>query len=167
MDEKILSNLYAVRRLTTADVDAVYELCAQNPLYYRYCPPFVTKHSILEDMAALPPGKHIEDKYFLGFFDEGALVAVLDLVLQYPDVKTAYIGFFMMKNSLQGRGNGSAIIAQCMNVLEQQGFCYVRLGYVKDNPQSKAFWHKNGFCETGTQVDFGQYTVVVAQRALR
>lgn len=166
MDVKTLSSRYAVRRLGAPDVEAVYELCAQNPLYYQHCPPFVTKESILEDMKALPPGKCAEDKYFLGFFDENVLVAVLDLVLRYPDVQTAYIGFFMMRNSMQGRGEGSAMITQCLRVLGKQGFLRVRLGYVKGNLQSQTFWRKNGFQDIGTQVDFGQYSVVVAQRVL-
>ena len=47
-----LSKQYTVRKLTDTDVAAVYALCKENPLYYQYCPPFVTEDSIRADMAA-------------------------------------------------------------------------------------------------------------------
>lgn len=51
------SKIYQVRRLGRDDVDAIYELCRENRIFYRYHEPFVTKESILDDMEALPPGK--------------------------------------------------------------------------------------------------------------
>lgn len=66
-----ISKNYQVRRLGRDDVDAIYELCRENQIFYRYHEPFVTKESILDDMEALPPGKSREDKYYVGFFDGG------------------------------------------------------------------------------------------------
>lgn len=62
---------YQVRRLGRDDVDAIYELCRENRIFYRYHEPFVTKESILDDMEALPPGKSREDKYYVGFLRAG------------------------------------------------------------------------------------------------
>ena len=74
-----LSKQYGVRKLTDTDVAAVYALCKENPLYYQYCPPFVTEDSIRADMAALPPRKTVEDKYYLGFYEGDRLMeAVLN-----------------------------------------------------------------------------------------
>ena len=64
-------------------------------MYYEFCPPFVTRESVLDDMTALPPGKTFEDKFYVGFFRENRLAAVMDVVFNYPDSHTAYIGFFM------------------------------------------------------------------------
>ena len=60
-----ISKNYQVRRLGRDDVDAIYELCRENRIFYRYHEPFVTKESILDDMEALPPGKSREDKSYL------------------------------------------------------------------------------------------------------
>ena len=49
MNIALLSSNYNVRRLNIADVQDIYSLCIRNESYYRYCPPFVTKHSILND----------------------------------------------------------------------------------------------------------------------
>lgn len=66
-----ISKNYQVRRLDRDDVDAIYELCRENRIFYRYHEPFVTKESILDDMEALPPGKSREDKYYVVFLTAG------------------------------------------------------------------------------------------------
>ena len=91
------SQNYAVRPLTAADVDTILVFCEGNEQFYRYHPPLATRESILEDVTALPPGKCVADKHYLGFFDGERLVAVLDLIERYPQDDTAYIGFFMTK----------------------------------------------------------------------
>ena len=166
MDITKLSARFCVRRLTPDDAPIVYTLCRENTLYYRYCPPFVTEQSIIADMAALPPRKTLDDKYYLGFFDREKLIAVLDLIAAFPDEKTAFIGFFMTDISVQHAGIGSGIIRELCAALPAAGFTAVRLGWVKGNPQAEAFWHKNGFTETGVTYDTDQYTVIIARRNL-
>ena len=70
-----------VRRLTEADAAQVCTLMQGNPLFYRYHPPQPTPESIRTDMTALPPGKAMEDKWFVGFYDGDCLIAVMDLIL--------------------------------------------------------------------------------------
>ena len=93
-------------------------------------------------------------------------MAVMDLITAYPNPQTAFIGFFMMKQELQGRGVGTSIISELCDSLRRQQVQAVRLCWVSGNPQSEAFWHKNGFMETGVSSDRGDYTVVVAERLL-
>lgn len=83
------------RRLTEADAAQVCALMQGNPLFYRYHPPQPTPESIRTDMTALPPGKAMEDKWFVGFYDGDCLIAVMDLILNYPAADTAFIGLFM------------------------------------------------------------------------
>lgn len=113
------SQKYAVRPLTAGDVDKILALCAENEQFYRYHPPLATRESVLEDMTALPPGKCAADKHYLGFFDRETLVAVLDLILDYPQEGTAYLGFFMTKKATQGRGIGSALIGELLDELRK------------------------------------------------
>ena len=83
----------------------------------------------------------------------------MDLIENYPSLGTAWIGFFAMNIKLQGNGIGTAIISDIMNYLTQLGFEKARLGIDKGNPQSKAFWTKNGFALTGEEFpnDFSSY----------
>lgn len=161
-----LSKQYNVRRLTEADVGEIYALSVENPMFYHYCPPDVTRESILDDMKALPPRTTYEDKYYTGYFDGEKLVAVMDLILGYPNEETAFVGLFMMEKGSQGKGIGSAIVEECFSLLKSIGYRFIRLGFAKGNPQSEAFWRKNGFVRTGAEVDNGNYTMVVMEREI-
>ena len=159
-----LSKNYIVKLLYNKDVAAVYNLCSKNTLYYDFCPPFVAPESIEADMVALPPGKTANDKFYLGYYDNDNLIAVMDLILGYPDEDTAYIGFFMTDVSMQGKGVGSAIINELSRFMCSQGYSKIQLGWVKGNPQAEHFWLKNGFIETGKLYDMDDYTVVEARK---
>ncbi len=166
MDVSLLSDRYLVQMMGESDVERIYELCRKNSLYYQYCPPFVSEESIISDMKALPPNKDMRDKYYVGYFDGERLIAVMDLIMGFPDETTAFIGFFMTDAAIQNTGIGSGIIEDLCVYLTQIGISKVRLGRVKDNPQAKHFWHKNKFVETGAFYDTDKYTVIVAQRYL-
>lgn len=166
MNISLLSKRYLVKKIELSDVTKVYELCRNNSLYYQYCPPFVSKQSIIDDMSALPPGKDMRDKYYLGYYDKKNLIAVLDLIMDYPAQSMAFIGFFMTDITVQNAGVGSGIIDELCECLNGMGIRKIRLGWVKGNLQAERFWHKNGFAETGDTYNTENYTVSVAQRSL-
>ena len=166
MNISLFSNQYTVRRMDETDITDIYLLCSKNSLYYQYCPPFVTKQSILADMKALPPGKEMSDKYYIGYYEGEELLAVMDFIMAYPDEKTAFIGFFMTAVFVQNKGIGSGMIEDLCHYLRDIGLSRVRLGWVKGNSQAEHFWHKNCFTETGITYDTDNYTVVAAKRVL-
>ena len=149
LDTAQFSARFTVRPLTAADAEAAAALAAGNPLFYHYHPPAPTPESLRADMAALPPGKRAEDKYFAGYFDGGALIALLDMIADYPQPGTAHIGFFMLAAARQSCGLGSRLVQELLDALRAAGFRRVRLGTDIGNPQSAAFWTKNGFCPVG------------------
>ena len=161
-----LSSRYTVRDLHPTDAKIVYEVLKNNTIFYKYHPPMVTVESILEDMEALPPNKGYEDKHYIGLFREDTLVAVMDLIEHYPNPGTALLGFFAMNTNLQGQGIGTEIISDSVTYLAQLGFEKVRLGIDKGNPQSKAFWLKNGFAFTGEEYESDGSTILVMERKL-
>ena len=161
-----LSTKYHVRRLEKEDISAVLELSMGNPMFYQHCPPLATKESILADMNALPPGTSPSDKYYVGFFEEDELIAEMDLVLNYPNKQTAFIGLFMMKKERQKTGIGSDIVRECLQAVKGHGYRFARLAFAKGNLQSEAFWKKNGFEKTGIESDCGNYIAVVMEREL-
>ena len=148
-----LSTKYFVRKLTENDIDSIFELSSGNALFYRFHPPFVTKESIREDMLALPPGKGYGDKFYIGFFHGGKLAALMDFIRDYPDNGVIFIGLFMVDAAIQGQGIGTEILRECCSCWQAFGYRKVRLGVDKGNPQSGAFWRKNGFarCEESSK----------------
>ena len=140
-----LSNAYTIRRLTDADVPMLYAWMLRNDQYFRYCGGSTTPERVRQDLTLCPPGTTPAQKHYVGFFDAGTLVAVMDLIDGYPDADTEFIGFFMMNRELQGQGTGTAIVRDVLAALRALGYTAVRLGIDKENPQSNHFWRKNGF----------------------
>ena len=191
MEVSSLSERYSVRELGPSDVPRILSLCRGNPLFYRHCPPPPSQRRILRDMSALPPRSRREDKHYLGYFDGEKLIAVMDLILGYPDGEAAFIGFFMTDASgkrpagipvdppgglggrlfmtdasVQHAGVGSGIVEELCAALARAGVRRIRLGWVRGNPQAEGFWRRNGFTRTGVTYETDGYTVVVAQREL-
>ena len=95
-----LSDSYTIRRLTDADVPMLYAWMLRNDQYFRYCGGSTTPERVRQDLTLCPPGTTPAQKHYVGFFDAGTLVAVMDLIDGYPDADTAFIGFFMMNREL-------------------------------------------------------------------
>ena len=128
-----------------------------------------TPEKIEAYLKAMPQRKagQEQDKYYLGYFDvHQQLVAVMDFIDHYPDAQSGFIGFFMMEKDLQGTGVGSLIITELCACLAQWDYQYIRLGYVDGNEQSRSFWLKNQFTDTGLRDHTNDYTVVVMNRFL-
>ena len=166
MDIKELSSKYVVKKLENRDIHDIYNLCRENKLYYEYCPPMVSEESIKKDMTALPPNTRKDNKFYIGFYAEGKLIAIMDLIDRYPEKDIAYIGFFMTDVAIQKRGIGSEIISDVCAHLGQQGFAFVRLAWVKGNPQAEHFWLKNGFSVLKETTSNVADSVILAERCL-
>ena len=160
-----LSRHYEVRKLDDTDADEILGLCEGNKLFYQYCEARPTREQVLNDLHITPPGIELSDKYYIGFYQKNTLAAVMDLIDGYPEPDMAFIGFFMMRNELQGRQIGSAIIEETAAYLKATGKTAIRLGIDKDNPQSTHFWKKNGF-HVIREVDRGGWTILVAEKTL-
>lgn len=161
-----LSKNYVIRYLDENDRDIVYDLCKENNQFYEYCPPMVNKDAILDDLKALPPNKEYKDKYYVGYFKENELIAILDLIDKYPDDNTVWIGLFMMKKSYQAKGIGSKIIDDLTKQIKELGYQYIKLAWAKGNKQSEHFWLKNGFIKTGKEKDNKLYIAIEAIKTL-
>ena len=165
IDVSALSRQYVVRRLHDTDADSVLDLCAENTQFYRYCEASPSREQVLNDLHILPPGVEPSAKYYVGFYREGVLAAVMDLIDGYPKPDIAFIGFFMMRKALQGRELGSVIIGETAAYLKTLGKTAIQLGIDRENPQSTHFWKKNGFRVT-REVVRGGWTVLVAEKTL-
>ena len=161
-----LSTEYSVRKLTEADIPAILNLYRGNPDYFVHCPPAASTESVCEDMTALPPGKSKGDKYFVDFFKGCELIAVMDLIAQYPDKETAFIGLLMVDEKFQHAGVGTDILSDSLRCLQDADYTRIQLGYVKSNQKARAFWFKNGFHPSGLEQRQALYTVVSMEKYL-
>ena len=160
MEIKNLSERFEVRKLAEENLDEMLALCEKNTLFFQHCPPPPTKERLSVDLSVLPPNKTMADKFFVGLYDCENLVAICDIIKGYPNEKTILIGLLMLDIGLQGQGLGSKIALEMFEHFKEEGYENVELSYIKGNPQSKAFWHKMGFNETGREVETDDYTKV-------
>lgn len=165
LDIDAFSKSFSVKRMHIEDASMIYEMTRQNLQYYEFCGRENVVEDIENDLRICPPGKSLEEKYYVGFFDGETLVAVMDFIDGYPDETTAYIGFFMMNQAYQGKGIGTKVVLDLFSYLKEIGFKTVSLGYEKSNPQSSHFWKKNQF-HAVREVMQEDAIIVVAERVL-
>jgi len=48
----------------------------------------------------------MDDKHYIGFYNNKDLIAVMDLIERFPNENTTFIGFFMTDVSIQKHGVG-------------------------------------------------------------
>lgn len=157
---------YVVKGLTEKDIPAVLALYFGNPEYFRHCPPSPTSETVKEDMKVFPPAASEKDKHFIGFFEGNELIAVMDIIENYPDNETVFIGLFMVEKGRQKTGIGTSVVSEFFRSAKAAKYKKVRLGYVKTNLSARDFWKKQGFYETGKEVPGEFYTVVEAEKVL-
>ncbi len=140
---------YAVRPLTSGDISALHALCLGNTGYYAHTSLRPTVEGLTADLTALPPGMTMRDKHFLGLFDEGGLLAALDVITGYPDRDAAWVGWLILRADSQGRGIGSAIAAALWRCLADHGYARVGLAVLEGNAGAWRFWQRQGFRPNG------------------
>lgn len=154
------------RRLTDEDLPELLALCESNPSYYECYGERPTLENLAQALRELPPACREDQKEFLGFFDEGRLLAVLDVVRGYPDELTAYVGLLMVDGAHHGRGVGSRVMGAELRRLRAEGFSRVRLAYIQGNEPARRFWTKLGFAPAGAAVSTGRYVAVPMERTI-
>lgn len=160
-----LSTKYRSRSLNSEDAEEILALYRSNPLYFQHCPPAPSEQSVMRDLTAVPEGWAGSKKHYLGFFEGSHLMAVLDLIEDFPHEDTVWIGLFMLDAGYSGHGSGTALISDILIHLAGLGYRRVGLGYVRTNMQAKRFWEKNGFLPS-VSVEEGEGEIQILEKDL-
>ena len=161
-----LSTKYRIKKMEEEDISRILNLENGNPQYFAYCPSKPCRETVLNDLKAIPEGKSLEDKFYIGFFENDSLIAIMDFILSFPKEDTVFIGLFMMDSKESGKGKGSAIIIEALMAWKSEGYEKVRLAYMKGNMQSRSFWRKCGFTEAGVEKENEQGIAVIMEKIL-
>mgnify|MGYP001625433427 CR=1 FL=1 len=149
--------LPALRPLEEGDLPQVLTLYQRNTFYNSVAleaPP--TLKSCQEDLAALPPGRELRHKLFLGLFQGAVLAAVLDLVEGYPDEGSLYIGLLELAVEFHRQGLGTRLVRALKTAAGEAGFSALRLGCYDRNTPGMAFWNAMGFEKEGAVLREGR-----------
>lgn len=150
----ILKNLqellpdYKIKKITEEDYENLYNLELSNIDYY-LCTQgrAVTYEETVQDTVNLPPNTTRDQKFFVCFYDNEKLVAVMDYIEHYPSEEIVWIGLFMIDNSVKRKKLGTKIITEFINSLKKNDICKLQLGCAEANYVGLNFWKSFGMYE--------------------
>ena len=144
---------HRVQRLSPADAGAVqrlYERCSDYHEEHEGIPTRPT--AAAEELAALPPGKALADKFSLGIYQpDGEMAGYLDLVRDFPSAGEWQIGLLMLDPAARGAGLGERVFRAAASWVAEQGGRTISLGVLEHSPRAEQFWRRMGFAEVARQ----------------
>ena len=157
-----LSSEFEAREVSGSAVTDVQLLARSNRRYWREIgekPTMPHLTAIIEDV---PEGA--EAKHFVGFYNEdNELVAIMDLILGYPEHASALIRWFMVAAEWQRQGIGSQLFADVRAALSAQGYTHLELSAPAKADEVIAFWEGQGFEQVGEATEGDRPRVTLAR----
>jgi GNAT superfamily N-acetyltransferase len=77
------------------------------------------------------------------------LSAVAELSFGFPSAVDAYLGLMLLGPWAQGAGHGRTLLAEVERLARIRGAPQLYLTVLDANPRGRAFWEREGFCDTG------------------
>lgn len=119
-----------------------------------------------------PAGIRREQKMILLMGDAAHPCGVVDLIWDFPEPGTAFIGLFLLEEAVQRQGVGTRFYAALEQWVRQSHHSILspirrlRLAVVDCNPGSETFWQKQGFQFNGESIPFAEGSVVSTARVM-
>ena len=162
---------FDLRRLGSADAPCLQRFLETCDDYFRLISgKSVGPHEADTELASLPPGKTLDDKFFVGLQEpDGTLAGVFDLIKDYPEPGIWYLGLLLLHPANRSKGHGEAIHVQVSAWVRSQGGSAIRLGVVEKNTKALKFWTRLGYQELArkpVQMGGHMHEVRVLQKAL-
>lgn len=135
---------YNIVKIEEQHYQDIYHLQKENIIYFEYTKDYPPKYEdIIAKVTELPQHTDISQKYYIGFYLEDTLVAIMDFIDGYPNDKTYWIGLFIIDINYQGLGIGTRIINKFIEICDKN----IQLGVLSNNKEGLAFWSKFYFKE--------------------
>lgn len=137
-----------VRPLSPADRVAVEELFADDGGYAeRVHGRSAAPEDVHDLFTARPPECEAEQKHTMGLWTEDELVGVADLLVDYPEAGTNYLGLLQIRADRKGLGLAAQFHRELMALF--RGGSVWRLSVVDSNREVVGFWQRMGYTLTG------------------
>ena len=125
-------------------------LCEACSDYYELCEERSVSPTASKDLFInVPPSKKLEDKRILGIYEgrneSKNLVGVLDMLIDFPNENTWYIGLFMIKPSIRNNKLGERVLHQYKEWALRNGVKELNIGVLEENEKAFRFWSRMGF----------------------
>lgn len=143
---------YAISRLAGDDdtqrLQQLLERCSDFYLLHEGWP--TPADAAAYELTCVPPGKEVSDVFVLGMADgAGSLVAMAQLLRDYPSPRDWWVGTLVVDPQLRGRGIGAELFRHTVAFIEEQGGRSIGLAVALWNERALKFWESAGFRDTG------------------
>jgi GNAT superfamily N-acetyltransferase len=140
---------YRVTRLgphDEADLQDLHERCSD---YYELIEGGPTRPtSAREDLAALPPGKELADKFYFGIYgSDREVVGALEMARDLPTPGEWWLALLLLDPRVRGRGLGAQLLEAAEAWVREQGGTAISLFVLEQNTPAERFWRARGFVE--------------------
>jgi len=132
--------------LKEEDICHIKSLCERSKDYF-FMDQGVEPNELtaIEILESLPPKIQKEDKHVIGYFDkEKGLVALVDLIKNYPTLKEWTLGLLLLDPSFRKKGIGAQIHKKIVSWISAQNGTSIRIGVLENN-KAVNFWEKIGY----------------------
>jgi len=120
-----------IRALDSSDVDALQALLEATPDHSEQVTGYPPGPSdALSALIAVPPGYDPAGKRGVGLWVDGELTAFADVLIGYPDPRTAYLGLLIVRGGRRRHGHGRTLHDALLADVRTAGASVVRVGIV-------------------------------------
>lgn len=142
---------YAIVLLAQADDESrlqnFLERCSDYYVLHEGRP--TPKDAARHELSAVPDGRSAADVRVIGLTAAGGdLVAIAQLLRDYPAKDDWWIGMLLVAPSERCRGVGTLLFEHVMRIVRAEGARSVQLVVSSRNPRAKKFWEGLGFVPT-------------------
>jgi RimJ/RimL family protein N-acetyltransferase len=141
---------YQIRQIYPEDAPKLQALYDASPDYFNLIFGHHAKSHWGElDFKHLPEGKSLDDKFIYGLFEKDILIGALDLIRNYPDPGTWFIGLLLFHPDKRNKGLGKKVFYILCDGLHSIGAYRIRISVAEQNEKALFFWRSLGFTENG------------------
>jgi GNAT superfamily N-acetyltransferase len=134
--------------ITKSDAELVLKFFQDCTAYFEMeqgkAPDMDTVHNFFDDH---PPTHSLEDKLCLAVYQEGEMIATIDILQNYAVAHEWMIGLFLLHPSKRRQGLAQAIHKAIVAKAKAEGAKRLRVGVVTQNKIGQAFWFGLGYQE--------------------
>lgn len=137
---------YEIAAITNQNFERVFEVYDTNQDFFLLTQgEKATIESSINDIDALPPNCNIAQKIYISIWEDGKVVGVLDLIEEYPEQTSFWIGLLLIHGNLHSNKIGSRLVNTVLKAAKVAGYNSAQLGVIKNNTRGISFWQKHGF----------------------
>jgi len=146
LEKSLAAEGYTATPITPDNFPKAYEVYAANqPFFLLTDGQETTPETSRNDLTALPPNCTPDQKLYFTIQKDNHPLAVCDIILNFPEKQTFWLGLLLIHATHQNQSLGSHFLSHILQAAKISGYITAQLGVIDINTRAAAFWQKHGF----------------------